>query len=62
MDATPPDVASLALARIERDFGDLAMAIGRGDVRTDAAFKRRIRAVADGLSALAEDEHAAAIN
>jgi hypothetical protein len=61
-EAPPPDVASLALAQIERAVGDLAMAIERGDVRANAAFERRVKAVADRLLALVDDEHPAAIN
>ncbi len=60
-DASPPDVASLALSQIERLVGDLAMAVERGDVRADAVFLGRIRAVTDRLLCLIEHE-AATIN
>jgi ParB family chromosome partitioning protein len=57
-DVPPPDVASLALSQIERLVGDLAMAVKRGDVRADAVFEGRIRAVADRLLSLIEHEPA----
>jgi hypothetical protein len=59
----PLDVSSLvALAQIERAVSELALAIERGDIRKDIKFERRVKAVADRLLALVDDEHAAAIN
>jgi len=54
-DPPPPDVIRLALAQIERIVGDLVTAVERGDVRRDAVFAGRIRAVTDRLLTLISD-------
>jgi hypothetical protein len=54
--AVPSGVTPLAISQIERLVDDLEMALRRGDARTDDAFDRRVRAVANRLLALVEPQ------